>query len=54
VERFRFHCPKLSDSTIVTITYGHWVKGEEPYIVSARFNLEETDRIVARELKDKR
>ncbi len=26
----------LKDGTIVTTTYGHWAKGEEPYIVSIR------------------
>ena len=33
----------LPDGTIVTTTYGHWVSGEEPYIVSVRFKLEELD-----------
>lgn len=33
----------LPDGTIVTTTYGHWTKGEEPYIVSVRFKLEELD-----------
>ena len=27
----------------VTTTYGHWTKGEEPYIVSVRFKLSELD-----------
>ena len=27
----------LPDGTFVTTTYGHWTKGEEPYIVSVRF-----------------
>jgi len=27
----------------VTTTYGHWEEGEEPYVVSVRFRLEELD-----------
>ena len=34
----------LPDGTIVTTTYGHWEKGEAPYIVSVRFTLEELDQ----------
>lgn len=33
----------LSDGTIVTTTYGHWTEGEQPYIVSVRFQLPELD-----------
>jgi len=33
----------LPDGTFVTTTYGHWTKGEEPYIASVRFRLEEID-----------
>jgi len=33
----------LPDGTFVTTTYGHWTKGEEPYIVSVRFKIEEID-----------
>ncbi len=33
----------LPDGTFVTTTYGHWIEGEEPYIVSVRFKLEELD-----------
>ena len=33
----------LPDDTIVTTTYGHWTKGESPYIVSVRLNLSELD-----------
>jgi hypothetical protein len=33
----------LPDGTFVATTYGHWVVGEEPYIVSIRFRLEELD-----------
>lgn len=33
----------LPDGTFVTTTYGHWTEGEEPYIVSVRFKLEELD-----------
>ena len=34
----------LPDGTFVATTYGHWVEGEEPYIVSVRFTLAELDR----------
>ena len=33
----------LPDGTFVATTYGHWTAGEEPYIVSVRFKLEEID-----------
>jgi hypothetical protein len=33
----------LPGGTIVTTTYGHWTKGEPPYIVSVRLKLEELD-----------
>ncbi|RMH11152.1 MAG: exo-alpha-sialidase [Planctomycetota bacterium] len=33
----------LSDGTFVVTTYGHWEQGEQPYIISARFTLEELD-----------
>ncbi|UCC97346.1 MAG: exo-alpha-sialidase [Phycisphaerales bacterium] len=33
----------LPDGTFVTTTYGHWIKGESPFIVSVRFKLEEID-----------
>lgn len=36
----------LADSTIVTTTYGHWIEGQQPYIVSARFKASEVDRLV--------
>ena len=31
------------DGTFVATTYGHWTGGEEPYVVSVRFKLEEVD-----------
>jgi len=34
----------LNDGTFVTTTYGHWIEGEEPFIVSVRFTLEELDK----------
>ncbi len=34
---------RLPDGTFVTTTYGHWTKGEKPYIVSVRFKLEGLD-----------
>ena len=33
----------LPDDTIVTTTYGHWSKGQSPYIVSVRLKLSELD-----------
>jgi len=33
----------LPDGTFVTTTYGHWIEGEPPFIVSVRFRLEEID-----------
>lgn len=33
----------LPDGTFVLTTYGHWEKGEEPYILCVRFSLKETD-----------
>ena len=33
----------LPDGTFVTTTYGHWVEGEEPFIASVRFTLDELD-----------
>ena len=33
----------LPDGTFVTTTYGHWTSGEEPYVVSVRFTLDELD-----------
>jgi hypothetical protein len=35
----------LPDGTFVTTTYGHWTRGEAPYIVSVRFKLEELDAL---------
>ncbi len=39
----------LPDGTFVATTYGHWVEGEEPYIVSVRFTLGELDALAARD-----
>lgn len=36
----------LPDGTFVATTYGHWVKGEAPFIVSVRFRLEDLDRLL--------
>lgn len=35
----------LPDKTFVATTYGHWEKGEQPYIMSTRFSLEELDQL---------
>ena len=34
----------LPDGTFVATTYGYWVEGEEPFIMSVRFTLAELDR----------
>jgi predicted neuraminidase len=36
------------DGTLVATTYGHWVEGEEPFVVTVRFALEELDERAAR------
>lgn len=33
----------LPDGTIVTTTYGHWTKDEQPYVISVRLKLKELD-----------
>ena len=33
----------LPDGTFVTTTYGHWIEGEKPYVLSVRFTLTELD-----------
>jgi len=38
----------LPDGTFVTTTYGHWTKGQKPYIVSVRFRLDDLDTEAAR------
>jgi len=38
----------LPDNTIVTTTYGHWTKGQSPYIVSVRLKLSELDEMAKR------
>jgi hypothetical protein len=38
----------LGDGTIVTTTYGHWIKGESPFIVSVRLTLKDLDAKAAR------
>lgn len=36
----------LSDSTVFVATYGHWDKGQPPYILAFRFKIEEIDKIM--------
>lgn len=38
----------LPDGTIVATTYGHWDEGEQPYIISVRFRMEELDALAAK------
>lgn len=35
----------LPNGTVVTTTYGHWKKGEQPYIVCVRLKLDELDEM---------
>jgi hypothetical protein len=35
----------LDDGTFVATSYGHWVKGEKPYVASVRFTLAELDAL---------
>lgn len=39
----------LPDGTFVATTYGHWISGEEPYILSVRFSLKDIDKLASRE-----
>ena len=39
----------LPDGTFVVTTYGHWVKGKAPYILSVRFKLKELDALAGQE-----
>jgi hypothetical protein len=39
----------LPDGTFVTVTYGHWIAGESPYILCVRFKLDELDALAARD-----
>jgi len=43
----------LPDGTFVTTTYGHWIKDEQPFIVSVRFKLEEIDRLARSHIEKK-
>jgi hypothetical protein len=36
----------LPDGTFVATTYGHWIPGEAPFIVSVRFKIEELDELL--------
>lgn len=38
----------LPDGTFVATTYGHWVPGEPPFVVSVRFTLPELDALAGR------
>ena len=38
----------LPDGKVVATTYGHWIEGEEPFVVSVRFEVEELDEMVTR------
>jgi len=40
----------LPDGNIVVTTYGHWEKGEEPFIKSIRFTMAELDGLMAKQV----
>lgn len=42
----------LPDGTFIATTYGHWIAGEEPFIVSVRFKLAEIDAKAAKEVSE--
>ena len=35
----------LNDGSILTTTYGHWLKNQAPYIISVRINSKELDEL---------
>jgi hypothetical protein len=41
----------LPDGTFVLTTYGHWQQGEQPYILSVRLKLTETDALAEKNTK---
>jgi hypothetical protein len=41
----------LEDGTFVLTTYGHWIEGEEPFVVSVRLTLEELDERLSPEAR---
>ena len=41
----------LPNGTFVTTTYGHWSKGQPPYILSSRFQLQDLDNMANKEKK---
>ena len=41
----------LPDDTFVATTYGHWIQGEQPFIVSIRFTLKELDARLKAQLR---
>lgn len=43
----------LPDGTFVATSYGHWVEGEAPYVVSVRFTLAELDALLPADPKDR-
>jgi len=52
-QRSRFDCgypglETLPDGTLVATTYGTWIEGQQPFIVSIRFKLEYIDRLAAK------
>ena len=36
---------RLADGSFTAVSYGHWLEGEEPYVVALRFELAELERL---------
>ena len=43
---------RLPDDTFVATSYGHWIEGAEPFVVSVRFRLDELDARASRSVDD--
>ena len=41
----------LPDGTFITTTYGHWIEGEQPFVVSVRLKLKELDERLAERVR---
>jgi hypothetical protein len=38
----------LPDGTVVTTTYGHWIKDQAPYILTVRLKIPEIEKLLAK------
>ena len=41
----------LPNGTFITTTYGHWIEGQSPYILSSRFKLQDLDELATQDKK---